>query len=69
MTPYERLLAELIPTGTFGGPKPDPISATSPTLAALHAHELDCATAAYDAQHRGQRPPRHLTALPPADAA
>lgn len=60
MTPYERLMAEELPTGTFGGARPAPQSRkrtapadagdhqianpTSPTAAAEHRRVLEAAT-------------------------
>ncbi|WP_181785367.1 hypothetical protein [Streptomyces phytophilus] len=61
-TPYERLLAEELPTGQFGGPRPDTHPqgelprTTSPIEAATHRAELEQALT----------PRRHLT--PVADA-
>ncbi|MEW9521860.1 hypothetical protein [Streptomyces tubercidicus] len=60
MTPFERLMAEELPTGTFGGARPAPqarkrttpaetsnyqiTNPTSPTAAAEHRRVLEAAT-------------------------
>lgn len=68
MTPYERLLAEELPTGRFGDgpathtrrhPQPDTGPEVDPNAAAHRAALL----AALDEK---PRPYRHLHALPPA---
>lgn len=49
MTPYERLMAEAVPTGTFGHARPpkrqhtEPAPAWSPAEQARHRAELDAA--------------------------
>lgn len=68
MTPYERLMAEAIPTGTFGGPRPNTPAhgpyevrnPVSPTQAAQHYAELDTATNGWHWTDN----PRHLHAVP-----
>jgi len=71
MTPLERLLAEAIPDGTFGGPRHTPTAPDPPLVretpradpnAAAHFAEL---AAAID-KRTGRRKPRHLRALPAA---
>jgi hypothetical protein len=64
-TPYERFLAEELPTGTFGGPIPDtPHRTTSPIEAATHYAELERALAGWnDGEHD---PRRRLTPVPDA---
>jgi hypothetical protein len=78
MTPLERLLAESIPTGTFGdaeparrpvAPPPSPATATpSPDPdAAAHVARLLAALAEKPLRiGRRARPRRHLHAVPPA---
>lgn len=67
-SPYDRLLAEELPTGTFGGRyKPDPVTSrpgpaqpgTCEEEAAQHAAVLEAETAAYDATH-ARAAARHL---------
>ncbi|WP_431980047.1 hypothetical protein [Streptomyces qinglanensis] len=75
MTPYERLMAEEIPTGTFGGgpyaPPSQPPAApaephtprwtpTSPADAALHAAEAVAETGAFETGRHA----RHLHPVP-----
>ena len=67
MTPLERLLAEGVPDGTFGGARPTPkerrrvaVAVPGPDpLAAEHCRELLAALA------EKPRPVRHLHAVPP----
>lgn len=65
MTPLERLLAEGIPDGTFGGPRtdrpPDPPPPRRPVTAEEAAAHVADLIAALDEQ-----PTRHLRAVPPA---
>lgn len=67
MTPYERLMAEQIPTGTFGGERP-PAPTWSPTAQAQHRADLDNALNTWTyAEHTRTTPTtRHLHALPDA---
>lgn len=70
MTPLERLLQEAIPTGQFGGTRDRQTEPTPATVAAYHRQQLLAEVDAYDREHRGQRPPRHLQPVPdqpPAD--
>lgn len=67
MTPLERLLAEEIPTGTFGGPKPHTPPATThgprtttPVEAAEHVAALEAALTSQRA--------RHLRAVPTTES-
>lgn len=65
MNPLERLLLEEIPTGTFGGPRPDdlPQTVTSDAVAAAHCAELEAELDEHDRQ-------RHLRAVPtPSEGA
>ena len=65
MTPYERLMAEAIPTGTFGHARRarhrsvEPAPAWTPEEQAEHRAVLDAELDAYD---RRQRPP-HLRVI------
>ncbi|MFF3398274.1 hypothetical protein ACFYW6_07145 [Streptomyces sp. NPDC002659] len=61
MTPYERLLAEQIPTGTFGGERP-PAPTWSPTAQAQHVADLEAALDGWEyAEHTRQpQTTRHL---------
>lgn len=70
MTPLERLLAEELPTGTFGGPppatraRPAPQAdrpAWTPAQQAAHRQALEA-----ELDHHEAQPRRHLRALPPA---
>lgn len=71
MTALDRLYAEQIPDGTFGGARPTPtrhslprdLQITPAEEAAMHKRVLDHEVAAYDEAHRGQRPHRHLHAV------
>lgn len=70
MTPYERLLAEAIPTGTFGHAQPTSAQphtqrSWTPEEQAQHRADLD---AALDA-HETRGPRRHLTLVPDQPAA
>lgn len=73
-TPYERLLAEELPTGRFGGPyRPAPrprlpqhLEPTTPEDAARHAADLDTAAAAFDT---GRHARRHLEPVPDPEKA
>lgn len=68
MTALDRLFAECLPDGTFGGARPTPtrrslphdLQTTPAEEAAMHQRVLDHEVAAYDEAHRGQRPHRHL---------
>lgn len=67
MTPLERLLAEELPTGTFGGARDRKTEPVPATVAAHHRQQLLAEVDAYDRAHRGQRPPRtgrHLQPVP-----
>lgn len=65
---YERLMAEQIPTGTFGGARPT--TPPGPSAAAAHYADLAAAIASHDAAVRADHdnqpapPARHLTAVP-----
>lgn len=65
MSPLERLLAEAVPDGTFGGPRQarDHMQPPPDPLAAEHCRELLAALA------EKPRPVRHLRAVPPSVAA
>lgn len=69
MTPLERLLMEELPTGQWGGPRPNQrprtrLPAISPEDAAHHLAELAAALAGweYDRDHR------HLQAVPDTES-
>ncbi|MGH3587072.1 MAG: hypothetical protein ACRDQ0_12190 [Pseudonocardia sp.] len=76
MTPIEQLLAEAIPDGTFGGPRPHapeppkppaPIEPTSPEDQARHrAALLEGIAGHHVGRTRPPKPHRHLHAVPPA---
>jgi hypothetical protein len=66
MTPYERLMAEAIPTGTFGRARPtavrnaEPAPAWTPEEQARHRAELDAALNGFElrdeyAEHKRDR--------------
>lgn len=67
-TAYDRLMAEAIPTGKFGGPYtptpvarlPEHLEPTSTEDAARHAAELAAEAATFDVGRHA----RHLTAVP-----
>jgi hypothetical protein len=68
MTPLERLLAEEIPTGLFGGPRPtpppvpyEPRNPVTPEQAAAHYAALD---AAVEGWHWNDNPRHHLRVVP-----
>ena len=58
MTPYERLMAEAIPTGTFGRARPtsrhtvEPAPRWTPQEQAAHRAELEAELDAYDKHPR-----------------
>lgn len=62
MTPYERLMAEAVPTGTFGHARPvrrattEPAPRWTPEEQAAHRAELDAALVGFET--RGPRRPR-----------
>ena len=66
MTPYERLMAEALPTGTFGRARPtaprytEPAPAWTPAEQARHRAELEAALAGTET--RGPRRP-HLRVI------
>ncbi|MER7813840.1 hypothetical protein [Streptomyces sp. NPDC096153] len=68
MTPYERLLAEAIPTGTFGDAQPPTsqparqTSAWTPAQQLAHRQELEAALEGWSMDDN----PRHLRAVPHA---
>lgn len=66
MTPLERLLAEELPTGTFGGPRPN-----APQRGELPARTTDLEAAAHRAALEAAIRPRrrHLTVVPDREAA
>lgn len=71
-TAYDRLMAEAIPTGRFGGPHEHTPGATTPaSLAALHYAELEAELAAYEIGRgaRNVRRKRHLTVVTDSAAA
>lgn len=61
MTPRERLLAEELPTGTFGGPLPGPPAPVTEKWAAANRAALE---GAVYKRSRRKKPARHLTAVP-----
>ncbi|MGW7001342.1 hypothetical protein ACWGCW_00595 [Streptomyces sp. NPDC054933] len=74
MTPFERLMAEAVPDGTFGGartrePAQQPPAAyrpkreTTPLEAAEHVRQLEAALDEREGRGTGQ-PDRHLRAVP-----
>lgn len=72
MTPLERLLAEELPTGTFGGaraPRPDPPVPTARARridaleAAMNRARLEAALDAMEGRGTG-KPERHLRPVP-----
>jgi hypothetical protein len=68
VTPYERLLLEAIPDGTFGGarpPRPDPPETTARTRHRTTAIEQAMNRARLEAA-LDEKPGRHLRAVPPA---
>ncbi|MFJ3037752.1 hypothetical protein [Streptomyces tendae] len=70
MTPYERLLAESIPTGTFGHAQPttaQPRTTRPWTPEEQAQHRADLEAALTTAESRGPR--RHLTPVPDQTAA
>lgn len=74
MTPQERLerlLAEELPTGQWGGPRTAPHDPRSPISAIQAAEHVRTLIAELD-QHEGRgtgKPERHLQALPDTHAA
>lgn len=69
MTPLERLLAEELPTGTFGGarPRPEPHPPTwTPTPAPVAEEHRRVLLAALDGWELGE-PDRHLRVVPTPD--
>ncbi|AZM46601.1 hypothetical protein DMB38_12945 [Streptomyces sp. WAC 06738] len=75
MTAYEQLLAETVPDGTFGGPRPQTpeppkppvhVEPTSPEDQARHRAELAAAIATHRVGQPKPQPRRHLRALPNA---
>lgn len=70
MTAYERLMAEAIPTGTFGHARParrhetEPAPAWTPQEQAAHLALLEAELDAYDKHAR--RPKLHLVTRPAA---
>lgn len=70
MTPYERLLAEELPTGTFGGGKTEPSVIPPDRLAAIHRAQLEAALNEKPLRvGRRAKPIRHLHAVPEAQPA
>jgi hypothetical protein len=67
VTPYERLLAEELPTGTFGHAQPPP-PGPRPWTALEQAEHLAALETALDGWH-WQDDPRHLRLIRQADAA
>ncbi|MFJ5802704.1 hypothetical protein [Streptomyces decoyicus] len=75
MTPTERLLAEELPTGQWGGPRHAPQARTAdlrrpttPIEAAEHVATLEAELNRHDGRGTG-RPERHLKAVPDTHAA
>ncbi|MFE0376223.1 hypothetical protein ACFW1M_11670 [Streptomyces inhibens] len=75
MTPLERLLAEELPTGQWGGPRRAPQARTAslsrpttPLEAAEHVAALEAELNHLDGRGTG-RPERHLKAVPHTPAA
>lgn len=68
MTPLERLLAEGIPDGTFGGARP--LRPDPPTATARARHRIDAIEQAMNRARLeaalNEQPARHLRAVPPA---
>lgn len=73
MTALDRLYAEAVPDGTFGGARPTPtrcslprdLQVTSAEEAAMRQRVLAREVAAYDEAHRGRRPRTcHLRPVP-----
>ncbi|MFI9344975.1 hypothetical protein ACIG0D_27470 [Streptomyces sp. NPDC052773] len=68
MTPYERLMAEAVPTGTFGRARPtrrqqtEPAPAWTPEQQAAHRAELEAALS----PKRPRRPQLRLVDTPAA---
>lgn len=70
MTPYERLMAEALPTGTFGHAQPTSAQQRAPrpwTPEEQAQHRADLEAALAGTESRGPR--RHLTAVPDQHAA
>ncbi|MDN3244115.1 hypothetical protein [Streptomyces sp. ZSW22] len=70
MTPYERLMAEALPTGTFGHAQPTTIQPRTRrpwTEEEQAQHRADLEAALTASESRGPR--RHLTAVPDQPAA
>ncbi|WP_328860911.1 hypothetical protein [Streptomyces sp. NBC_00306] len=67
MSPLERLLAEAIPDGTFGGARPTGVS-TPPALQAQHRRDLESALDGweYRRETRPAQTTRHLHPIPDA---
>lgn len=72
MTDLDRLLAEAIPDGTFGGARPTPtrrslprdLQRTTAEEAAMHQRVLRRAVAAHAAHHLADKQPTHLKPVP-----